>query len=52
MDGVGGISLCPYNPEKAKAESEEATAKCEHLEQTYQFALETFLDETTKERLS
>lgn len=33
-------------PQTAKVVAEEAAEKCEHLENTYQFALETFLDET------
>lgn len=45
-DGVGGISRCPYKPACRNEEAKEAAEKLEHLEKTYQFALEIFLDET------
>ena len=40
-----GDGQCPYNPVGRIEEANEATDKLQHLEQIYQFALETFIDE-------
>ncbi len=43
MDGVGGISMNPYDVERARTHLETARKRLEHLTATYEFAIETFL---------
>ena len=44
MDGVGGISRNPYNVVSALVRLEDARKHLEHLEATYEFAIETFVE--------
>ncbi len=44
MDGVGGISVNPYDVGSAKVRLQDARKRLEHLTATYEFAIETFVE--------
>lgn len=44
LDGVGGISMNPYNVQWAQRCLDDARKHLEHLEATYEFAIETFVE--------
>lgn len=43
-DGIGGISVNPYNVGHTRASLETARKRLEHLTATYEFAIETFVE--------
>lgn len=48
-DGVGGISQCPYHPKRKEETMNNAKSNYEILDETYQYAVETFIDDRPTE---